>query len=152
MAMFPSNNKMALLLKHTILIIILCLIGCGGGVAQDNSPRGIVDSFFTYGKDGDSEGMKRIMTMAKNNVTWGFDNLKSLSVYSIKDCTERKAEGYMSHGRGRVTRPYDVKVYCTEFKISFHEEISMSNGVHKWGIYLIRETPQGAWLIDDWGI
>ena len=95
--------------------------------------------------------MKSITTLVRRDVKWKFDNLKSLSVYSIKDCTADHAEEYMNYGRGKIKKPYDLKVYCTVFKINFHKEISLSNGTYMWHFDVIKETPESQWLIDDWG-
>jgi hypothetical protein len=51
----------------------------------------------------------------------------------------------------RLPGVYDIYVVWVEFDIEFEREQSMTNGRHSWNYILIKESPKGPWLIDDWG-
>jgi hypothetical protein len=124
---------------------------CFSGLLDKNDPENIVKEYFSFWESRNKAGLESITTQVHKGTTWDLDNLESLTLDSIWDCTSKHKNEYLESGRGSLTKPYDVKVYCTKFRVTVKQERALNNGEYDWMFILIKQNRNSNWIIDDWG-
>lgn len=120
------------------------------------SPEQKVKDFFSLWAKKDTTGINNYLTnwhKTPNN-TWEFNKLALVIVLYVKDCTTPKnKEIYLKYGRGRITHPHDLKIFCVGlyFLCKKGQICSVNNEIYNWTVTIIKETKSSEWLIDDWG-
>jgi hypothetical protein len=131
------------------LLVALVASGCSRATAPQParlSPTQTLERFFTALNAGDIETVQALHSRRiPEEYRW---NVKSVRLLRVEPAHNLGAQAGEIKARLGLA---DAAVLWAEFDIQFFREQSMVNGRHSWNYILIKQTPDGPWLIHDWG-
>lgn len=152
-------------LNILIVIAVVFLVGCsnqGNKAAvnsQGDSAQSVVEKNFQYKNEKNKDKLLTTLTEQWNapNVVWGFENLDSIKIISIKEeKSEEIRNGYLKYGRGSMngTIENNLKVYKVKYKVKYKNDRleTQGSGTYDCWYFLIRKDENSPWLIDDSGV
>ena len=142
-----------------VMLLLIHLIGCGFSKStkpKELSPDEVIRRHFLLLNQKNQEGAELCMIPERRNeILWDLDlqyHRKLISV--VQDNKEDVLYSYLKTGRGSKIKPYAIKIYKVKFDLKYDMESisSNENGINTWYYYVVKQTKDSPWLIDDWGI
>lgn len=121
------------------------------------SPKDVIKKYFEYFNNKDTDGYNSTFVSYRRcqNDIFAFKNLEYVKLNDIKEADEKILVRYMAYGNGSVNnvKVENVKVYKVDFETKYSKETPPNpNGKQRCYFFLIKETDESPWLIDDVGV
>ncbi len=121
------------------------------------SPKDVIKKYFEYFNNKDADGYNSTFVSSRRcqNDIFAFKNLEYVKLKNITDADEIILDRYMSYGNGSVNnvKVENVKVYKVDFETKYSKETPPNANGKLWDyFFLIKETDESPWLIDDVGV
>jgi hypothetical protein len=144
-----------------LLIVLLTFALCGfqnnknRDIIKFSSGEQVIKAFIKARNEKNLSKLEQTLIEANKGVDWKLKNIKYIYIIRMKEKTSKKLiNDYLTYGGGRITHPYDVKVFAVYYKIKYIDvstEPDPTEGVCGKSFTLIKENKKSNWLIADWG-
>jgi len=140
-----------------IFTISWVLLGCGnpGSGYKEIPPEEVIRRHIQFLNEKNVDAAESCLVKdRRNQIDWQFDFQKSIRLISLTEETNPDvAKSYMETGRGSITHPAKLKVFLVEIQREYNSEAFYFEADRdKWHYFVVRQTEESPWLIDDWGV
>ncbi len=140
------------------LLFVIAITGCGKFKAGTNEipPDEVIRRHFLLLNEKNVDGAEScIVPDRRNQINWDLESVEYRKLISLhEDTNEAVLKSYMETGRGTLINSFSVKVFQVVFEVKCKEKqcSGLTDGEYTWNYFLVKQTEESPWLIDDWGI
>jgi hypothetical protein len=132
------------------------MVGCGSSGStgyREIPPDEVIRRHIQFLNEKNKDAAESCMVKERRNqIDWQFDSQKSIRIIDMKEEKDSAfVYSYMKTGRGSITHPAKVSVYKVSLERQFNEYTGMED-INFWHYFVVKQTEDSPWLIDDWGI